>query len=215
MGGMPMGGMFMGAMPMGGTGGGKGMGGGMPFNLADMMGGMGGKGMQTQAAPEQFDAIPNGTRVLVRGLVSAATHNGELGTVREFDRGRGRYSVQLEDGNTLALKPQNLLQLVRKCVITGIQSQAELNGQQAGIYEWDDEKQRYSVRLESNMRLTVKPGNIILPKATRVCVCGLVGGAQHNGKWGCIRDIDEAAGRYNVQVSAQQSIRIKFENVRV
>jgi hypothetical protein len=59
------------------------------------------------------------------------------------------------------------------------------------------------------------PANIILPKGTRACVCGLVGAAEHNSKWGNIQQIDEANGRYVVQIGQSQSIKIKFENVRV
>jgi hypothetical protein len=55
----------------------------------------------------------------------------------------------------------------------------------------------------------------MIPKGTRVCVCGLVGAAEHNGKWGSIQDIDEASGRSVVQISQSQSIKIKFGNMRV
>ena len=188
--------------------------GGMPGGMGGMHGGMGQRQQQRRSAPS-FDTIPTRTRVQVRGLVSAAQHNDELGTVLDFDRGRGRYTVQLEDGNTLALKPQNILQIVRNCTIVGIQSQASLNGQKGTIFQWDEGKQRYSIRLESRQTLAVKPSNVILPKGTRVCVQGLVGAAEHNGKWGSISDIDQGNGRCVVQVGPQQSIKIKFENVRV
>jgi hypothetical protein len=168
-------------------------------------------GQQPSGAPPPFDIILPHTRVKIRGLVSAVQHNDEMGTVVDFDRGRGRYTVQLKDGNTLALKPQNILQIVTNCTIVGIQSEASLNGQKGTIFHWDESKQRYSIRLESRRTLAVRPSNVVLPQGTRVCV----GGAEHNGKWGCIQDIDQGSGRCVVQIGPRQSIKTEFADVRV
>ena len=114
-GGMPGGGMG-GGMPFnmgpGGPGGmGGGMGGGMPFDLGGLFGGgmpggmgggmpggmgggMGGQGRQQQRAkPPAFDQLATGSRVMIRGLVSAAQHNGIQGKIAKFDDAKGTLSA--------------------------------------------------------------------------------------------------------------------------
>jgi hypothetical protein len=64
------------------------------------------------AAPEASSAawLEPGSRVAVYGLQShAAQHrNGQRGRLQAFDAGTGRYTVQLDEGSTLALRPENL-----------------------------------------------------------------------------------------------------------
>ena len=52
-----------------------------------------------------------GKQVLVYGLVSKPELNNRTGTAAGWDSERGRYSVRLQDGSTVALKPANLQQL--------------------------------------------------------------------------------------------------------
>ena len=61
---------------------------------------------------EQPHVIPAGTPVLVRGLQGAAQHNGKTGSVAGYDEGSTRYTVSLEEGESLRIKHDNLLQLV-------------------------------------------------------------------------------------------------------
>ncbi len=74
--------------------------------MGGMMGGMGMGGMggmprraggprTRRRAREQPDVMPDGTRVLVRGLAGAAQHNGKGGEVRGFDDSSLRYTVGL------------------------------------------------------------------------------------------------------------------------
>merc|ERR1719502_2297524 len=102
MGGIPPEMLFgRGGMPgMSGMGGMPGMMGGMP--------GMGG-GRPQRRERERPDVIPGGTAVTVRGLVGAAQHNGKRGKVAQFDDDAGRYVVQLEDGEALRIKPENVM----------------------------------------------------------------------------------------------------------
>ena len=52
-----------------------------------------------------------GKQVLVHGLVAKPELNHRTGTAASWDSERGRYSVRLQDGSTVALKPANLRQL--------------------------------------------------------------------------------------------------------
>jgi hypothetical protein len=49
--------------------------------------------------------------VLVHGLVAKPELNSRTGTANAWDSERGRYSVRLQDGSFLSLKPANLKQL--------------------------------------------------------------------------------------------------------
>ena len=49
-----------------------------------------------------------GKQVLVHGLVAKPELNNRTGTAAGWDSERGRYSVRLQDGSTVALKPANL-----------------------------------------------------------------------------------------------------------
>ena len=52
-----------------------------------------------------------GKQVLVHGLVAKPELNSRTGTANAWDSERGRYSVRLQDGSFLSLKPANLKQL--------------------------------------------------------------------------------------------------------
>ena len=49
-----------------------------------------------------------GARVCILGLVSAAQHNGKIGTVLSYEAGAGRYAVQLSDALELRVKRENV-----------------------------------------------------------------------------------------------------------
>lgn len=51
--------------------------------------------------------LPPPTRVVIEGLVGAARHNGRKGMVVEYDKGSGRYSVQVAREEVLKLKREN------------------------------------------------------------------------------------------------------------
>ena len=52
--------------------------------------------------------LPAGARVCILGLVSAAQHNGTIGTVLSYEAGSGRYAVQLSDALELRVKRENV-----------------------------------------------------------------------------------------------------------
>lgn len=235
-GGDPFGGMFGGMGGMGGPGirfqssrGGFGGGGGDP--LMDMLGGMGGMGgmrgmsgrggmagMRQQSMPttatKQYDVIPNGTIVSLKGLVNAAIHNGDRGVIKQYIPSSKRYVVELEDEDeTLSVKPENLLQHVH-VKIHDIQSQPELNNQTGTIITWCPNKGRYNIYIASMTKVvSLKPGNVILENGTVARVEGLTGKPEMNGKWGTVKNWVKESNKYDVQLSPSQIIRVKVENM--
>ena len=215
----PRGGMGgMGADPFGSMFGMGGMG-GMPVGGMGGMGGMGGHpGFQRVSSQRQkrYDAIPPGTVVSLKGLISRPDRNGDRGEVQQFDPNSGRYIIVLEDTDeTMSVKPSNLLQHVH-VKIHGLESRPDLNGQRGTILAWDEGKHRYNVYVMSESRvMSLKPANIILEEGTVAQISGLMAKPELNGKWGTIKSWSRDTGRYDVQLTADKIVRLKNENMRV
>jgi hypothetical protein len=194
--------------------------GGMP---GGPMGGSFGGGMPAgfQQQPQRprvkrFDAIPNGTVVSLKGLLSHADRNGDRGEITDYDPSSGRYTVQLEDSDELLrVKAANLLQHVH-VNLQGIESQTALNGQQGTIIAFDDHKERYNIYVMNMSKVvSLKPTNVILKNGTVAKITGLSAKPELNSKFGTIKAWIRETNRYDIQLSESQVLRIKVDNVRV
>jgi len=166
---------FGGSDPFGGLGGRRGGGPGIRINMGGRLGmqdpfgsfgvgsGMGGQpfGRSSYTQPKRYNAIPAGTIVSLKGLVSRPERNGDRGEVVQYDPSTGRYVVQIEDSEeTIKVKPSNLLQHVH-VKLHGLESRADLNGEKATILAWDDSKERYNIYVMSISKvISLKPSNI-------------------------------------------------------
>ena len=189
--------------------------GGMPGMAG--MGGMPGMstGMRSQPQAPSFDTIPPGTVVSLKGLVNASDRNGDQGVVKQFNPSNGRYVVSLEDNETMSVKAANLLQHVH-VKIHDISSQPELNGQTGTILTWIPSKERYNIHVSTLKKVvSLKPANVVLSTGTVGQISGLRSKPQLNGKWGTIQNWIRESNKYDVQLSSQQVVRIKVENLRV
>uniref|UniRef100_A0A7S3DXW8 J domain-containing protein n=1 Tax=Entomoneis paludosa TaxID=265537 RepID=A0A7S3DXW8_9STRA len=208
--------MFGGGIP-GGMGGSIG---GMPGGMGGSMGGMGGGfpggGSFRQPPPKRYDAIPAGTIVSLKGLVSKPEKNGDRGEIANFDPQSGRYTVVLEDTEEqLRVKPSNLLQHVH-VRLHGIESQPDLNGRKGTVVSWNEGKERYSIYIMDLSKVVLlKPGNVVLENGTVGHIVGVVAKPELNGKSGTIKSFNRESGRYDVQLSREQILRLKLENVVV
>lgn len=231
----PFGGM--GGMHHGGMGGGPRMRGGPnPFSMfggdpfGGSMGGMhgdpfggsfgarpgGGSFRPRQPQRPRYDAIPNGTIVSLKGLVSKPERNGDRGEVIGYDPAAGRYTIVLEDTEEqLRVKASNLLQHVH-VHLNNLQSQPSLNGKKGTIIAWNEHKHRYSIYvMDTGKAVSLKPTNVILEDGTVGQIHGLNSKPELNGKFGTIKKYIRDSDRYDVQLSASQIIRIKVENIIV
>lgn len=198
-GGMPMG-MSMGGMPMGG----------MP-GMSSSFG-----GMPRAPAAKRYNAIPNGTVVSLKGLVNQPDRNGDRGEIADYDPASGRYTVAIEDSDeVIRVKPSNLLQHIH-VKLQGIGSKPELNGTQGTVIAWNEHKQRYSIYASEKAKVVaLKPNNVILEPGTVGMIVGLQSKPELNGKYGTVKSWIRDSNRYDVQLSANQIIRVKVENMRV
>jgi hypothetical protein len=206
----PFGSMFMGGGPMGGGFPGGSMN-GMPAGFGHPQ-----QQQQQRRRVKRYDTIPVGTVVSLKGLQSQPERNGDRGEIQDFDDASGRYVVNLEDSDEfLRVKPSNLLQHVH-VTMQGIESQPEMNGKKGTIIAWNDHKGRYQVYLIDMAKvLSLRPTNVVLENGTVAHIVGLQAKPQLNGKFGTIKSWDRASNRYDVQISADQILRLKAENVRV
>jgi len=186
------------------------MGGGMPGA------GFGGMPQQRRPAQKRYDAIPNGTVVSLKDLVSQPERNGDRGEIADFDPSAGRYTVVLEDTDEmLRVKPSNLLQHIH-VTLQGIASQPTLNGKRGTIIAWNDHKERYNIYvMDMSKVVSLKPSNVILENGSVGKIVNLTAKPELNGKFGTIKNWIRDTNRYEVQVSSSSVLRIKTENIRV
>ena len=199
--------MFGGGMPgsqFGGPGM-QGMGQGSPFG-----------GMPTRPQPKRYDAIPNGTIVSLVGLINKPERNGDRGEVTEYDPTARRYTVAIEDSDeVLRVKPDNLLQHVH-VTVQGLQSKPELNSKRGTVIRYDEHTNRYNVFvMDTGKTVSLKPENVILDNGTVARIVGLQGKPELNGRYGTIKTWTSESNRYDVQLSADQIVRIKTEAIRL
>jgi hypothetical protein len=213
----------------GGGGGHPGFGGsmggrGMPAGFGGSMGGRGmpagfggsmGSGM-ARREEKRYDAIPTGTVVSLKALVSRPEKNGDRGEVQQYDPRSGRYIVVLEDTEeTMSVKASNLLQHVH-VKLHGLESKTEWNGQRGTVISWDEPNQRYNVYVMGLRKaVSLRPGNILLEDGTVGKIDGLRSKPELNGKFGTINSFNQTSGRYDVQLSADKILRLKLENIHV
>jgi len=215
--GMPggMGGSFGGSPFMMGSGSGMpgGFGPGMMGRGGGFPGGMGRGFTRGGPPPPEPDELKPGTNVQIKNLRSAPQHNGTFGEVLQFHRQKGRYVVRLQDEDqTLALKMENVQQVVRNVEIQGLESKPEFNGQKGILFDYNDAKARCYVRV-GGASISVQTGNVVLPSGTVVNIMNLVKGPQYNGRWGTIRDVNRADGRYTIELLGGEKLRVRFANV--
>lgn len=156
-------------------------------------------------------ALPVGTPVVVRGLVTAPEHNGKAGRVASFDPQRARYEVHLVDGVVLSLRPQSLTQQC-EVEITGLQSRPELNGATGEIVSYDDVTGRYMVLVGDSQAMSLQRKNCVLQAGMRVCLCDLTN-ERYNGQMARIAGVDRESGRYSVECQNGDVIKVKLDKV--
>jgi len=216
------------AAMFGGDMGGMGGMGGFPGGIRMQMGGMPGggpfgghTGMHRQMRPQHnphrvnaFNVIPHKTAVIVKNLTGAAQWNGCHGEVDGYDRQKERYHIKLDAGECISLKAKNIVQIVNNCRLVNLESKPEWNNKSCKVIDYNGTKDRYIVKMGMGQVASLNCDNVVIPKDTRVCVCGLKNDGALNGKWGKIYEVDSSSGKYVVQVGPQRHIKLKFGNVR-
>ena len=159
--------------------------------------------------------LPAGGYVKLHGLVGGAEHNGKVGAITKHEAGSGRYTVSLRDGQMLALKPANLLQMlpVKLAELQG--EHAAHSGAAGTIFDYDAASGMYGVELGgSGDAIPVAAADAVLPDGSVVEIVGLVGAPQHNGALARLLRHDAEAGRYLAQLDGGKQLRLRRQNVR-
>lgn len=187
----------------------------------------GGGGGRPSKPPRQFDSdtgphvIPSSKRVCLHGLQGAAEHNGKEGIVLGYGEGKGRYTIQLagpedEEEVELALKPQNVTQLVEGVEIVKLPGLSGSEGEIMGCKIAQGEPFKYTVRIGRQVA-SLASQYVVLPAGTLgVRLCGL-SKPDLNGQRGKILEVDKEAGRYTILLAPEKEgrqVKVKFENVQ-
>jgi len=176
----------------------------------DLFGGKNGGQQRQQPSPPY--CLTKSTQVVIHGLTTASEYNGKSGTIACWDAQRHRYQVQLESGEALYLRSQNLTQRCSVEVV-GLQSKPELNGKTAQVFGYDGQTSRYSVLVETPaMALGLQAGNCLLKQGTAVTLQGL-SDLSLKGMMAQIVAVDRARARYTVQCQGGRQICVKVDKV--
>ena len=98
--------------------------------------------------------------------------------------------------------------------MTGVTSDTSLNEKTGTVVGWDEEKERYSVRLSSQTRaLSLRPECVVLPAGTCVTIRDVQAKPQLNGKRGKVQSYDYGAGRFVVQLSGSEQVKLRPANL--
>uniref|UniRef100_A0A7S1HWS9 J domain-containing protein n=1 Tax=Eutreptiella gymnastica TaxID=73025 RepID=A0A7S1HWS9_9EUGL len=160
-----------------------------------------------QSGPMTLDP---GVQITVMGLQSASQHNGKVGKVVSV--GTDRYTVVLDDGANLNVRPANLMQMPRVQVDEEVNDGIACSGM---VRSYNADTNLYDVQLVSGKILKVKPANLTLAAKTCVMITGLQASAQYNGKWAKIISVDTSALRYVVRIDGDTQLRVRYENARI
>ena len=161
--------------------------------------------------------LPSGNYVKLRGLVGAAEHNGKVGVIKSYDSAVGRYTIELSDRTLLALKRQNLLQMLA-VTLAGLEGpESAHNGAKGTIFDYDETSGMYGVELDqpAGEAVPVPVNGAVLPDGAVGIVRGLQAAPQYNGMLAKVLAHDADAGRYNAALDDGKQLRLKRQNLLV
>ena len=119
--------------------------------------------------------------------------------------------MKLSEGSTISVRAENMLQSIG-VTITDVKERNELNGRVGRVVGADEN--RYHVSVQGQV-LALTPLNVQLPRGARARIQGLQNAPHHNGKVGLITDVDHASKRYLLELDAEHSVRVRWDNVRL
>ena len=127
-----------------------------------------------------------------------------------------RYAVRLANGEGVRIKFENVLQRVEATCIN-VPSRIELNGKQAIVTAHYGAMDRFLCDVQGVGRTSLELAWLLLPAGTRGKVHGLTSdvGSRWNDRIGNVLSFDRDAGRYVVQMSRDDQLRIRPINLRV
>lgn len=129
-------------------------------------GGGGSTGSSASAPAEQRRAaVRVGTTVRLCDLKASTHLNGAPGYVVAFEPEKGRWTVRLEGGEEIAVKPDNMIvepvQAGSPVRVTGLEKESILNGLVGIAESYDPNTGRWTVKLSGDVKKALKPQNLV------------------------------------------------------
>ncbi len=110
----------------------------------------------------KFENIQQLTDVRIFNLKTKKELNNKLGKLIKYDDKKNKFIIEL-NGNIYSLNPENIIINKDTCVkLHGIKSQPLLNNKCGRIQNFNFQDNRYTIIIENNRRINVKPENIYL-----------------------------------------------------
>lgn len=150
------------------------------------------------AASVRPDVLPCGAHVQLCGLKQEDL-NGQVCKVTGADLISDRVRVSTSTGKIIAVRRDVCSQSAFGSVKGG--AAIELFAREGGYLTRD------GVELDA--------ADVVLVPGTVVCLRGLQAHPEKNGMWGTVRSYDSAAGRFEVEVSPKETIRLKPVNLSI
>lgn len=190
--------------------------------------------------PVSQQILRPGVIVRVHSLKSAPQLNGQHGTCEQWSEDTGRWRIRIANGETKALKPENLSferddtepkseqrnsawqERLRKGVAVQVVGLTpDMNGMRGTCEAWDDDSGRWEVTLSNGSWRALKPENLeifkepvlVLCPGVRIRICGL--GDELDGMEGVCEEWDADSGRWEVTLSNKKWRALKKENLEV
>ena len=185
----------------------------------------GSEGGRAQAAQAEHAGIAVGSVVEAHGLVGTPQHNGKIGTVTSYNKGKAQYIVLLEgaDGKQLSLRPSNLRpagsqhEVGSVVEIHGLVSTKQHNRKIGTVASYNENSGQYIVLLAGadGKQLSLRPSNLRPAGYTHevgsvVEVHGLVSMPQHNSKIGTVASYNESNGQYIIVVAGEEGKKLSL-----
>lgn len=169
-----------------------------------------------QKRSPRSDRLDLGSQVILVNLRNSADLNGTKATITDYSEIQPsfRYTVQTRTGDTMRVKPANVIAAVKNVKLHSIHSNPQLNGQVGNVIGFDTASSRYNVRLQSGKTVAVRANSIIWPIGTNVRISGLQSAPHHNGKWGRVTAY-QPNGRANVQLDDRTNLALSVDKVGI
>ena len=158
-----------------------------------------------------YDKISVNNEILIQGLVNNQKLNNTTAKIISFNKIKNRYNVKTEYGKIVALKPDNVKEIINFKVM-GLKNQSNLNGKIGQIIGFDITSNRYRVIVNNSM-ISLKSKNIIIERDHCVKLQGIISQPHLNDKIVKVKSFDPALNKYTVQISESKLIKVKMENI--
>ena len=128
---------------------------------------------------------------------------------------KNRFNSNLQNSFSTTTKQSiytNKLKSGSNIIIKELIDKSELNGTKGKIVNYDKSKNRYMVKLATEIIISLKPNNIV-PMISKIKIANITSNSDLNGKTGNITGWNAYTKRFNVKLFVGYTISVKPNNI--